>query len=60
MQMATSSFDRTIKLWNAADVSYACQFIYVPGKIYLLKTRVRFLEVQKKMFEFCESNLNVV
>jgi len=23
-QLATSSFDRTIKLWNAADVSYVC------------------------------------
>ena len=22
--LATSSFDRTIKLWNAADVSYVC------------------------------------
>lgn len=23
-QLATSSFDRTIKLWNAADVRYVC------------------------------------
>lgn len=31
-QLATTGFDKTVKLWNAADVSYAYQFMYVPGK----------------------------
>uniref|UniRef100_A0A0A8ZHH7 Uncharacterized protein n=1 Tax=Arundo donax TaxID=35708 RepID=A0A0A8ZHH7_ARUDO len=27
MHLATSSFDRTIKLWNTADVSYVYMFM---------------------------------
>lgn len=30
-QLATSSFDRTIKLWNAADVSYVFVYVYESG-----------------------------
>ena len=30
-QLASSSFDRTIKLWNAADVSYVFVYVYESG-----------------------------